>query len=109
MLGVIESDEGEVLLVPTTWLNSFGFHALAAREPGIAATAFDCKTPMPIPCAESLRGSRSMRTADFDAPPTVTCATPLTVEMRCASVDWAYSSTADIGSVLERSTSCSTA
>ena len=34
----------------------------------------------------------------------LTCATPLTIEMRCAIVDSAYSSTVDIGSVAERST-----
>ncbi len=40
----------------------------------------------PIEWADSLRGSTSMRTAYFAAPNTRTCATPLTIEMRCASM-----------------------
>ena len=40
----------------------------------------------------SARGSSWMRTAYFCAPNTCTCATPFTVEMRCASVVSAYSS-----------------
>src|SRR5262245_49163054 len=63
---------------------------------------------MPMPCADRLRGSRSTRTAYFAAPPTCTCATPGTVEMRSAIVDSAYSSTCDIGSVDDRNTSCMT-
>ena len=46
-------------------------------------------------------GSRSTRTANFCAPNTDTCATPLTIEMRCAIVVSAYSSTVESGSVSE--------
>ena len=60
---------------------------------------------MPNPCAESFRGSTSMRTAYFCAPNTCTCATPLTMEMRCATVESAYSLTVVSGSVSERSDS----
>jgi hypothetical protein len=55
---------------------------------------------MPI-CARELRGSSSTRTAYFCAPNTCTCATPLTIEMRCAIVVSAYSSSVDSGSVFE--------
>jgi hypothetical protein len=61
-----------------------------------------------MPCAESRRGSRSTRTAYFAAPNTCTCATPLTIEMRCAIVDSAYSSITGSGNVAERSTRNST-
>ena len=57
---------------------------------------------MPMPRAESLRGSRSTRTAYLAAPNSCTWATPLTIEMRCAIVS-AYSLTVDSGSVAERS------
>jgi hypothetical protein len=39
-----------------------------------------------------------MRTAYFCEPNTCTCATPSTVEMRCASVVCAYSSSVESGS-----------
>ena len=45
-----------------------------------------------------------MRTACFCEPNTFTCATPLTMEMRCATVVWAISSIVDSGSVLDRRT-----
>ena len=45
-----------------------------------------------------------MRTAYFAAPNTSTCATPVTVEMRWAIIDSAYSSTVEIGSVGDRTT-----
>ena len=63
---------------------------------------------MPMLCAASLRGSTSTRTAYFAAPNTFTCATPLTIEIRCAIVDSAYSSMSDSGSVGEWSTRKST-
>ena len=44
-----------------------------------------------------------MRTAYLAAPKICTCATPLTIEMRCAIVDSAYSLTVESGSVAERS------
>src|SRR5688572_33322333 len=45
-----------------------------------------------------------MRTAYFCEPNTLTCATPLTIEMRCATLDCASSSSAESGSVLDRMT-----
>ena len=62
----------------------------------------------PMPYAESLRGSASMRTAYFAAPKIPTCATPLTVEIRCAIVDSAYSSTVQMGRSGDRSASSTT-
>src|SRR6185436_18767907 len=62
----------------------------------------------PIACADSLRGSRSTRTAYLAAPKTCTCATPLTIEIRWAMVDSAYSLITGSGSVAERSTRKST-
>ncbi|MNC90385.1 hypothetical protein D3C83_64760 [compost metagenome] len=59
---------------------------------------------MPMPRAASWRGSTSTRTANFCEPKTLTCATPLTIEMRCATFACASSSRADSGSVLERMT-----
>src|SRR5215813_3983588 len=63
---------------------------------------------MPRLCAASLCGSTSTRTAYLAAPNTLTCATPLTIEIRCAIVDSAYSLICDIASVPERSTRKST-
>ena len=40
-----------------------------------------------------------MRTAYFWDPYTITCATPSTMEMRCAMIVWPYSSSADSDSV----------
>ena len=57
---------------------------------------------MPMPRADSLRGSRSTRTAYLAAPNSCTCATPLTIEMRWPIVS-AYSLTVDSGSVADRS------
>ena len=57
---------------------------------------------MPMPRAESRRGSTSTRTAYLAAPKICTCATPLTIEMRWPMVS-AYSLTVDSGSVAERS------
>ena len=45
-----------------------------------------------------------MRTAYFCEPNTFTCATPLTIEMRCATLVCAISSIVDSGSVVERRT-----
>ncbi len=50
----------------------------------------------PMPCAFSLFGSSCTRTAYFCAPFTVTCETPLTIEMLGAIMFSAKSSTADI-------------
>ena len=44
-----------------------------------------------------------MRTANFCAPKTLTPATPLTIDSRCARTDSAYWSTSDIGIVDELS------
>jgi hypothetical protein len=56
--------------------------------------AIACSTSsMPMPREASARGSTCTRTAYFCEPKTVTWATPLTVEMRCAMVVCAYSST----------------
>ena len=57
---------------------------------------------MPMPRADSRRGSTSTRTAYLAAPKTCTCATPLTIEMRWPMVS-AYSLTVESGSVAERS------
>src|SRR5687767_6435663 len=56
---------------------------------------------MPMPREERRRGSRSTRTAYLAAPKICTCATPLTIEMRCPIVS-AYSLTVDSGSVPDR-------
>ena len=48
---------------------------------------------MPMPRVASARGSTCTRTAYFCEPNTVTWATPLMVEMRCARLVCAYSST----------------
>ena len=50
-----------------------------------------------IPRAASACGSSWIRTAYFWAPNTDTCATPFTIEMLCASVFSAYSSSCDSG------------
>ena len=59
---------------------------------------------MPIERAASSRGSTSTRTANFCDPKMLTCATPLTIEMRCATCDWAISSSTDSDSVDDRRT-----
>src|SRR5258708_29766519 len=56
---------------------------------------------MPIWRAASCVGSRSTRTAYFCAPNTFTCATPVTIEIRCARTVSAYRSTCASGSVSE--------
>ena len=56
---------------------------------------------MPIPRATSACGSTCTRTAYFCDPNTDTCATPSTVDMRCARKVSAYSSNADSDSVGE--------
>ena len=56
---------------------------------------------MPMPREASAFGSSCTRTAYFCEPITCTCATPLIVEMRCASSVSAYSSTVESGSVDE--------
>ncbi len=56
---------------------------------------------MPIWRDASSRGSTSIRTANFWAPWMLTCATPVTVESRCARMVSAYSFTCDRGSVSE--------
>ena len=58
---------------------------------------------MPMPRDASARGSIWTRTAYFCEPKTVTCATPLIVEIRCARNVCAYSSTVYSGSVGEES------
>src|SRR5207244_4495618 len=55
----------------------------------------------PMPRAASARGSTCTRTAYFCEPKIVTCATPLTVEMRWARNVCAYSSTVYSGCVGE--------
>ena len=56
-----------------------------------------------MPRLASASGSSCTRTAYFWLPNTCTCATPLTIEMRCAIIVSAYSSTCDSGSVGETS------
>ena len=56
---------------------------------------------MPMPREASAFGSSCTCTAYFCEPMTCTWATPLIVDMRCASSVCAYSSTVDIGSVFE--------
>ena len=56
---------------------------------------------MPMPRLASASGSRRTRTAYFCAPYTSTCATPLTIEMRCAMSVSPYSSSVQSGSVGE--------
>ena len=55
---------------------------------------------MPIWREASLNGSSCTRTAYFCAPSTATCATPDTIEMRCAMRVSAYSSSVQSGNVL---------
>ena len=59
---------------------------------------------IPMPWADSFRGSTSIRTAYFWGPNTWTCATPFTIEMRCEIVESAYSFTVESGNVGERRT-----
>src|SRR5437867_12792028 len=59
----------------------------------------EASSPMPRTC--SAFGSTWMRTAYFADPNTCTCATPSTVESRCARNVSAYSSSADSGIVAE--------
>src|SRR5579885_391631 len=65
-----------------------------------------CRVPAtslsPICRAASLSGSTCTRTAYFCVPNTITCATPETMEMRCAMVVSAYSSTVQMGKVSEK-------
>ena len=56
---------------------------------------------MPMPRRASSRGSSWMRTAYFCEPYTLTCATPLTVEMRCARFVCASSSSCESGNTFE--------
>ena len=56
---------------------------------------------MPMPREASLFGSSWTRTAYCCAPKTETWATPFTMEMRCAIMVSAYSSTVESGSVGE--------
>ncbi len=65
-----------------------------------AATAADASS-MPMPLVARARGSSWTRTAYFCAPKTWTCATPETVEIRCAMIVSAYSSIVESGSVGE--------
>jgi len=58
---------------------------------------------MPMPREASALGSSCTRTAYFCDPSTCTCATPLVVEILCASSVCAYSSTVESGSVFEES------
>ena len=60
---------------------------------------------IPIARAASSRGSTSIRTAYFWEPKTSICATPATIDSRCAIDCCAYSSIIDKGSVADRSTS----
>ena len=61
-----------------------------------------------MPRAANAFGSTCTRTAYFWAPKTRTCATPVRLEMRCASSVSAYSSTADSGRLAELSARNST-
>ena len=63
-----------------------------------AATAAEASS-IPMPRYASARGSTWTRTAYFCAPYTSTCATPETVEMRCAMIVSAYSSSVERASV----------
>src|SRR6478672_3679457 len=63
---------------------------------------------MPIWRVASCIGSTSIRTAYFCEPKTFTCATPLTIERRCASTCSAYWSICESGSVGEFSVRNST-
>ena len=69
-----------------------------------ACTAL-CTSSMPMPRAASCDGSSWIRTAYFCEPYTTTCATPGTIEIRCARRVSPNSSTSDIGSVSEVSIS----
>ena len=62
----------------------------------------DATSSMPIERAASSRGSTSIRTAYFCEPNTLTCATPLTIEIRWATTDCAISSSVESGSVDDR-------
>ena len=59
---------------------------------------------MPIDRAASSRGSTSTRTANFCDPKMLTCATPLTIEIRCATWDCAISSSIASDNVDDRRT-----
>jgi hypothetical protein len=57
---------------------------------------------MPIERGSQLARIHVHSTANFCDPNTLTCATPLTVEIRWARFDCAYSSNVDSGSVFDR-------
>ena len=67
-----------------------------------------CTSLRPIPRDASRLGSSCARTAYFCAPMTLTCATPVIMEMRCEIIVSAYSSTTESGSVGELSVSIRT-
>src|SRR3546814_8042957 len=51
----------------------------------LASAMACCNVSMPMPLAASLFGSTLIRTAYFCEPYTFTCATPSTIDRRCAS------------------------
>jgi hypothetical protein len=79
-----------VACTPKAW---FGPQSVpVGRFTLLSARAF-CTSSMPMPSVAMAVGSSCTRTAYFCEPKIPTCATPVIVEMRCARLVWAYSST----------------
>src|SRR3989442_15365215 len=76
-----------------------GPHSVPVGRFGLPADTAAVTSSRPIPRAASAFGSTWIRTAYLPDPNTCTCATPLTVDKRCARNVSAYSSNTDSGSV----------
>src|SRR2546425_4178810 len=76
-----------------------GPHSVPVGRFGLPADTAAVTSSRPIPRAPSAFGSTWIRTAYLPDPNTCTCATPLTVDRRCARNVSAYSSNTDSGSV----------
>ncbi len=90
---------------PLVWTTKFrcGPYSVPVGRLTFAVETACAISSIPICREASCVGSTSIRTANFCAPKTLTPATPLTIESRCASTDSAYSSSFDSGIVFELS------
>src|SRR5206468_8706630 len=95
LLGVLEPPVGQ-----------HGERAVRPQRMPVGRFTLPASTPfatssMPMPRVARALGSSWMRTAYFAAPYTLTCATPSTIDRRCAMNVSAYSSSSDSDSVPE--------
>ena len=92
----------------TSWPLTLTVYAFCGpQSTPVGRFTFCCDTAaatssMPMPRLARARGSSCTRAAYFCVPSTLTCDTPFTVLMRCATTCCTSSSSADSGSVLER-------